>query len=246
MMVQVTERDEALLAWLDVVRLADMDAVRWALGALSGAGEPVSLRRAQQWAARMIGTGLLDRGRVAYRDGSIVWATYLAIGKPAPNLFRQTTRHEVAVATVSARYLAQGFTWRRDRKPNSVREHQADGVAERDGVVELVEVELTPKTWQRYQSICQSHAYRLAHEGIDRIAYFCTADADRAVTREADKHLVRTDRPRFVSQHSLDARGYWTGDELGAGAHATAHGRATLLVELESTSEWGESSQVHA
>ena len=31
-MVQVTERDEALLAWLDVVRLADMDAVRWAVG----------------------------------------------------------------------------------------------------------------------------------------------------------------------------------------------------------------------
>ncbi|WP_223695373.1 hypothetical protein [Leifsonia poae] len=46
-----------------------------------------------------------------FRDGSIVWATHQAIGKTAPNLFRQTTRHEVAVAAVSARYLCRGYSW---------------------------------------------------------------------------------------------------------------------------------------
>lgn len=245
MMVQVTSRDEAMIDWLDVVRLADMSALRWALGAQLGLGEPIGLRKAQHWAARMEAVGMIGRDRPAFLDGSIVWATFQAIGKPAPNLFRQTTRHEIAVATVSARYLAQGFTWRRDRKPVGRRDHQADGVAERDGVVELVEVELTPKTWQRYQAICHNHTYRLVHEGVDRVAYFCTADADRAITRGADKYLVRTERPRLVSQHSFDARGHWTGPELDAGAYAATNGRADRVIELDGASGWG-ASQVSA
>ena len=219
-MVQITERDEAMVQWLDVVRLADLEAVRWALGSFAGAGQPLSLRRAQLWVARMMAIGWLDRSRPTYRDGSIVWATRLAIGKPPPSLFRQTTRHEVAVATVSARYLAQGFAWRRDRQPAGHYEHQADGVATRDGIVELVEVELTPKSWQRYQKIVTNHAYRLVHEDVDRVAYFCTADAHRAITREADTSFVRRERPRLVSYPCLDARGIWIGPNLVAGNHA--------------------------
>jgi hypothetical protein len=219
-MVQITERDEAMVQWLDVVRLADLEAVRWALGSFAGAGQPLSLRRAQLWVARMMAIGWLDRSRPTYRDGSIVWATRLAIGKPPPSLFRQTTRHEVAVATVSARYLAQGFAWRRDRQPAGHYEHQADGVATRDGIVELVEVELTPKSWQRYQKIVTNHAYRLVHEDVDRVAYFCTADAHRAITRDADTSFVRRERPRLVSYPCLDARGIWIGPNLVAGNHA--------------------------
>ena len=33
-MVQLTKRDEAMLDWLSVVRMADQEAVRWALAAL--------------------------------------------------------------------------------------------------------------------------------------------------------------------------------------------------------------------
>ena len=136
-----------------------------------------------------------------------MWATRLAIGKPPPSLFRQTTRHEVAVATVSARYLAQGFTWRRDRQPTGHRLRQADGVATRDGIVELVElvelveVELTPKSWQRYQKMVTNHAYRLVHEDIDRVAYFCTADAHhpRCNTSAPDIQAHPRDSPRPAS-----------------------------------------------
>ncbi|TFD24216.1 hypothetical protein [Cryobacterium sp. TMS1-13-1] len=93
-MVQITERDEAMVQWLDVVRLVDVEAVRWALGAFAGAGQPLSLRRAQLWVASMSAIGWLDRSGPTYRDGSIVWSARLAIGKPPPSLFRQTTRHE--------------------------------------------------------------------------------------------------------------------------------------------------------
>lgn len=237
-MVQITERDEALIAWLSVVRVADMDAIRWALGALSGAGAPVSLRRAQQRIAILQGSGLVDRSRPTFRDGSIVWATHQATGKTAPNLFRQTTRHEVAVATVSARYLAHGYSWRRDRKPRSPHDHQADGVAVKGDQLDLIEVELTPKTWQRYKTIMNNHVDRFANEGVSRVVYFCTADAERAVTREADKWIFRTERGRLVSMHVFDVRGKWVGDEPAAVFDAPDEAGARLTTELDGSSSW--------
>ena len=60
-MVQITERDEAMVQWLDVVRLAGVEAVRWALGAFVGAGQPLSLWRAQLWVARMTAIGWCSR-----------------------------------------------------------------------------------------------------------------------------------------------------------------------------------------
>jgi hypothetical protein len=211
--VQITDRDEAMLDWLSVVRVADTDAVRWALGAFDGAGEPVGARRAQQWIARLAGVGLLERARPVFQDRSIVWATHLAVGKTAPNIFRQTTRHEVAVAAVSARYLVRGYSWRRDRKPAGLRDHQADGVALRGDMVELVEVELTPKTLNRYRLICENHSGRLSSGTVSRVAYFCTPDAARCVSREADKFIFRTERAGLVTHDVFDVNGKWAGDE---------------------------------
>jgi hypothetical protein len=206
----ITGRDEQMLEWLGVVRVADMDALRFALAAFSRAAEPVSLRRAQQWVARLRGVGLVDRARPALRDGSIVWATPQAIGKAAPKLLQQTTRHEVAVAAASARYLFHGWDWHRDRKATGIYDHQADGVATRGSEVRLVEVELTPKTLDRYNGICTSHAWRMANEGVTRIDYLCTDDAARTVSREADKWIFRGDRALLVVHPAFDERGVWT------------------------------------
>ncbi|WP_156109779.1 hypothetical protein [Cryobacterium sp. MLB-32] len=223
-----------------------MEALRWALGAHLDIGRPVSLRNAQHWAARMESVGLVGRSRPTFRDGSIVWPTPQAAGKQPPNLFRQTTRHEVAVATVSARYVAQGFTWRRDRRPAGLLDHQVDGVAQRGRVVELVEVELTPKTWQRYKLICENHAFRLAHEGVTQISYFCTSDADRAITREADKFIFRTERQSLVSRHAFDPRGRWVGPELEDRPHLTGVGPASIETELDGVRVWGGTATARA
>ena len=59
-MVLVTARDEAMLEWLGVVRVADMESIRFALAAFADANQPVSLRRAQQWVARMKVTELVE------------------------------------------------------------------------------------------------------------------------------------------------------------------------------------------
>ena len=88
--------------------------------------------------------GFIGTTRHGFTTGSIIWPTH-DVGLRPPNLLRQTTRHELTVAAVSARYLAHGYQWQRDRRPEFLLDHQADGVATKDGQVELIEVELTPK-----------------------------------------------------------------------------------------------------
>ena len=63
-MLQLTSRDEAMLDWMNVVRLADVDAIRWALSAHQDDHDgPVSVRRANHWIARMAELGYLGRVR---------------------------------------------------------------------------------------------------------------------------------------------------------------------------------------
>lgn len=214
-MVQLTKRDEAMLDWLSVVRMADQEAVRWALAALPDghADQPVGVRRGNQWIARLVDEGLVQRAQPAFNDRSIIWATHHGIGRVAPNLYRQTTRHEIAVAAVSARYLARGYTWLRDRRPANLQDHQVDGVAVRGGIVELIEVELTPKSLGRYKGICNSHAARMTDGGVTRVIYLGTAEATRVVASQADKFIFRDQRPRFVTLSTFDVRGRWVGRE---------------------------------
>ena len=214
-MVQLTKRDEAMLDWLSVVRMADQEAVRWALAALADghADRPVGVRRGNQWIARLVDEGLVQRAQPAFNDRSIIWATHLGIGRVAPNLYRQTTRREIAVAAVSARYLARGYTWFRDRRPASLQDHQVDGVAVKGDTVELVEVELTPKSLGRYKGICNSHAARMTDGGITRVVYLGTAEATRIVASQADKFIFRDQRPRLVTLPTFDVRGRWIGSE---------------------------------
>jgi hypothetical protein len=208
-LVQLTDRDEAMLDWLGVVGQADLEAIRWALTGLLGRGtrNPVGLRRAQRWVTRMAEVGLVGRDQPAIRNGSVVWATHNPALRP-PDLYKQTRRHELAVAIVSARYLAAGFEWSRDRRPLTLADHQADGVAVKGDRVEVIEVELTQKTRTRYQSIHSSHADRL-EQGVSRIVYVCTEAAARTVEREADRWLFRDIRPRLVTLPAVDGHGRW-------------------------------------
>jgi hypothetical protein len=158
--VWVMPRDEQMMTWFQIVRIANVQAVRWVLGALNGQQSPVSVRRAQTWCARMETAGLIDRAQLGGAGGSLVWGTYAGTGMGRPNVYRQTTRHEVAVAAASARYAVAGYAWQRDEKPNYAGGHQADGVALAPRWAELIEVELTPKRLPRYVSIFQAFRSR--------------------------------------------------------------------------------------
>lgn len=215
--MQLTRRDELMLDWLGIVRMADIDAIRWALAGLRAdcVDEPVTVRRANQWIARMVEVGLVDRVRPLYRDRQIVWPTHRATGRSAPALFRQTMRHELTVAAVSARYLARGYSWARDSRPQSLHDHQADGIATRGEARELVEVELTAKKLSRYKLIHSRHAQRIASGEIDRVVYICTSDVARTVAREADRYVFREQRHQLLTYGVVDSQGKWTGDPTG-------------------------------
>ena len=198
-----------MIEWLKVVRVTDMESIRFALAAFADATSPVTLRRAQQWVARLVELDLVEKERLTLQDGSAIWATQRATGMRPLNLLGQTFRHEVAVASASARYLFNGWSWARDRKASSYHDHQADGIATRGNEVELVEVELTPKAIERYAPIVNSHSWRISREGVTRVVYLCTADATRMVRREADKLLFRDDKSLLVTITAFDKRGAW-------------------------------------
>jgi hypothetical protein len=232
-MIQLTSRDDAMLEWLGVVRIAEMDALRYALAATSGVSEPVHLRRAQFWVKRLEDLGLVARGRPTHRDTSIIWPTQRASGKQPLGMLGQTMRHEIAVAAVSARYLMNGYSWSRDRKPAGMFDHEADGVAVKGNIIELVEVELTSKAIARYKNICDSHSSRILHEGVSRVVYPSTADASRMVNKQADRYLFRTERGRLVAFTAFDKAGKWVARDAALWVGAIEPTESALPSQLQ-------------
>lgn len=105
--------------------------------------------------------------------------------------------------------MARGYTWNRDERPRSLSDHQADGVAVKGDIIELIEVELTAKKLARYQQIHTHHGTRLTRGAASRVVYVCTADVARVVAREADKFLFRDQRSQLVTLPLLDEQGKW-------------------------------------
>ncbi len=214
--VQVTARDEAMLAWLGTVRLSDVEAVRWALAGLGGEqrAEPVTLRAAQLWVARMTTAGLVERARPRADRGSIIWAATSWTGRAAPALYRATMRHDLAVAAASARFLAAGYAWRLDPATGTREAHVVDGIADGGGAPDFVEVELTPKTSARYGQIRSRFGWRFASEEVGRVFYLGTPGAITAVRNHLvdDRVMLASDVSHFQLVPAFDAAGRWVTD----------------------------------
>lgn len=215
--VWVTRRDEQMIEWFSIVRVTNMQTIRWVLGALNGADGPVSLRQAQAWCTRMKSVGVIDVKQVGALGGSVVWAESKATGQSKPDLLRQTTRHEIGVSAVSARYAIAGYAWQRDGKASTTGGHQADGVALGVNWAELIEVELTPKRIPRYASIFGAYRLRLRAGDADQLTYLCTDSSARAVQVALDTLPVgREIADRVLVREVFDRSGVWSGDELPA------------------------------
>ncbi len=212
--VWVMDRDERMMDWFGIVRVTNVQSIRWVLGALNGWDRPVSTRQAQAWCARMQTAGYIDRVNLGGAGGSIVWATFAGVGKAKPDVYRQTTRHEIAVSTTCARYAAAGYAWQRDERAQHAWEHQADGVALGPDWAELIEVELTAKRPVRYQGIFRAFRNRLDNEAA-QVTYLCTADAGRAVRAALGASREGIVIAGRVQVHDVfDRGGLWGGDVL--------------------------------
>lgn len=228
--VQMTDRDRRMLDWLGEVRMADLEAVRVVLGVFSGAGAPVSLRSAQLWVKRMLETGYLDRGRPAFRDGSVVWPTYTWTNKVPLSIYRQTVRHQVAIANISSRFLAAGYAWSADPKTGEKGAHITDGLVRSEEIYDFVEVELTPKSSDKYFKMRPKFAWRLEQEPVRQVFYFGTADALHAVREFLinPRFMVEDLRARFVLVEAFNAQGRfeseWTPPALATDASIVGGG----------------------
>jgi hypothetical protein len=212
--VWVMDRDERMMEWFAIVRVSNVQTIRWLLGTLNGSSGPVSTRQAQAWCARMQTAGYIDRVNVGGAGGSIVWGTFAGTGKSQPDVYRQTTRHEIAVSTACSRYVTAGYAWQQDERAQSAGEHQTDGLAVAGDWVELIEVELTAKRPARYQGIFRAFRNRL-DDGASQVAYLCTPDAGRAVRASLDATREGLSIQDRVQVHDVfDRRGLWPQEQL--------------------------------
>jgi hypothetical protein len=212
--VWVMSRDEQMMDWFSIVRVTNVQTIRWVLGALNGWSTPVSTRQAQAWCARMRTAGYIDRVNLGGAGGSVVWATFAGVGKSRPDLYRQTTRHEIAVSTASARYAAGGYAWQRDERAQHSWEHQADAIALGPDWTELIEVELTAKRPVRYVGIFRAFRHRLRDEA-SQVTYLSNPEAGRAVRAalEASGEGAAI-RERVRVYDVFDRQGHWAGETL--------------------------------
>jgi hypothetical protein len=215
--VWVTPRDEMALSWFRIVRISNVQTVRWLLGAVNGWERPVQIRQAQRWVSRMETAGMIRRVNIGGPGGAVVWGTFEATQASRPNIYAQTTRHEIAVSAASARFAAAGWAWQRDQRPDWTGGHQADGVALGIGDdALLIEVELTPKRAPRYVQIFSAYSRRLVRGDALRVVYLCNPDSARAVRsalRQPTGHRV-ADR---VEVHEVfDTQTTWRSETLPA------------------------------
>ncbi|MGN6445292.1 hypothetical protein [Amnibacterium sp.] len=211
----VTGRDQLALEWFRIVRISNMQTLRWALGMINGWDRPVALRQAQRWVTRMTRVGYVDRTNLGGPGGSVVWATPAVTGSRRPNLFAQTTRHEIAVSAASTRYLAAGYSWARDERPRGVSGHVADGVAIAGDELTLIEVELTPKRADRYVTILARFRLRIEAGDADQVVYLCNPDSAHAVRAALRQSAAKRIADRVDVREVFDPRtAHWPDEEL--------------------------------
>lgn len=217
----ITQRDASVLAWLGEVMVAGTDTMRQAY-AFFGSGEPMpkqnlSRRLTQLKDSGYLGAETLHRGN----NRRVYWPE----GQRYP-IARRTLAHDLTVAHLSINLLSAGNApilthnrdlptdiaserrmWTRDA-PASTTTHQADGLLwqPNDSAV-IVEVELSPKTPTRLNTILRSHADRLesADDPAAHVLYLTTRTVGQLIARVWHQNGHAADHPRGMQIiHAVD------------------------------------------
>lgn len=199
--VRLTERDQRMLVWLSEVGVADVEAVRRGLEALSeaeiGNANVQTERLAYRWTARMKQAGAVAAETPFYGQGQIAWVTREAGGPGKPkNLLGATVRHDLRVALVSTMFVDSRVTrWSADHRDDA--KHRVDGLAISSHETVAVEVELTAKSAKRLDEIMRGLYMDMRNGVYDRVEYYATESAGKAVLK-ARERAARALDPRMT------------------------------------------------
>lgn len=172
-MTKINARDSRLLAWLDAVRIADTEAISWAMGRAAGRAVPVARRLAQRWVKRMEEMGEVQRTDTYY-PGLLIrpagirgpWVT-------------STMNHDRLAAQVAGRLL-DSMT---DIQIDDDEGRRADFIASSVWGRVAYEVELSPKNPKRYKQILRVYAGRTATGGdLEKVVWLCTPTTARRLS----------------------------------------------------------------
>lgn len=204
--VQLTERDERLLRWLDAVRLADVETLAVMLGADANRG-PVGVRVAQSWVERMRLLGLVSSERPRYRASQVVWATRAASGRSEPNPYSGTVPHSLEVARQTALLRSGHGVIATPDTRRVERGLMADAVLTwPNGAKQFLEVELSTKTKARLDEKLQGMARRWVEEGVSGTRYVARPTPAQAVEQAAQRVLAESVRHLLVIERLDEQR----------------------------------------
>ena len=163
--VRITKRDLMAVRWIAEQGVVRLDTIERLLAQRGCPADPRSVRRlAERWHS----AGLIQRARVLADAPTLLWPTIEGL-RTAGVVLRQgqrvdrpsvgTLHHTLAVAEVRLAYEAGGWLWTAERfLDDEIRaQHRADGMAEKDGIRVLVEIERTVKAAPRLLDILRAN-----------------------------------------------------------------------------------------
>ena len=218
--VQITERDAAVLSWLEHVRVAATDTMAAAYSYFGDSPmikQAVSRRLVRMANAGHFGSAELQRGnnRRVYWPASSPYPTTrrelphdLIAAHMSIMLLEATTAEFLAFnRTLSPPSREQPRKWTQDM-PSTARGHRADGLLWLpDNTAVIVEIELTAKSARKMASILTSHTDRLADpdDPAAHVLYLTTQRVGEHVARAWRKLGHAADHPAAMQIiHAID------------------------------------------
>ncbi|MFE4462571.1 hypothetical protein ACFROC_34900 [Nocardia tengchongensis] len=217
----LTQRDAAVLAWLGEVKVAATDSMRQAY-AFFGTGEQMPKQNLSRRLTTLTNSGYLGAETLQRGNNRRV---YWPAGQQYP-IARRILAHDLTVAHLSINLLSAGNAailthnrhlpaeianerriWTQDATV-SAKTHQADGLLwQPNNAAVIVEVELSPKTPARMDSILRSHAERIesASDPVTHVLYLTTRTVGQLIARVWHKNGHAADHPdRMQIIHAVD------------------------------------------
>lgn len=197
--VQMTPRDEVLLSWLAISRVVTPSVIRVWLGLAEGEDRPRSLQKASRWIARMVAARQVETAR-PFVSESLVMLKPGALSAPEDmarvNPLSAVIRHEVAVSREISKWISKGYAVSRPVLVSG--SHMPDFMAEINGKVTAVEVELSAKGGKRLTGIFKAWESALARGELDAVFYSCApvakaglVDARKRIVHESDSEKLQ-------------------------------------------------------